>query len=87
MLKKKVAIKKITPMCRHKHDAKHVLREMRLMRYLGGSDIENFLNVRRMIISLALSILGKHENIVTMEDLHIREAADELYIIMVMEID
>lgn len=34
-LRRKVAIKKITPMAKHKSDAKHVLREMRLMRYLG----------------------------------------------------
>jgi serine/threonine protein kinase len=56
---KKVAIKKITPVVKHTEDAKHVLREIRLMRYLGI-----------------------HENIVTLEDLHIRESSDELYIIM-----
>eukprot|EP01035_Chromulina_nebulosa_P017087 gene17087-22600_t len=33
-LGKKVAIKKITPMAKHVEDAKHVLREIRLMRYL-----------------------------------------------------
>jgi serine/threonine protein kinase len=32
---KKVAIKKITPMARDCIDAKHTLREIRLMRYLG----------------------------------------------------
>ena len=31
----KVAIKKISPMAAHSQDAKHVLREVRLMRYLG----------------------------------------------------
>jgi serine/threonine protein kinase len=56
---KKVAIKKITPVVKHVEDAKHVLREIRLMRYLGV-----------------------HENIITLEDLHVRESADELYIIM-----
>ena len=56
---KKVAIKKITPMCKHTIDAKHVLREIRLMRHMG-----------------------KHENIVTLEDIFIRESADELYIVM-----
>ncbi len=33
---KKVAIKKIQDMSKHAADAKHVLREIRLMRYLGG---------------------------------------------------
>lgn len=56
---KKIAIKKITPMAKHVMDAKHVLREIRLMRHMG-----------------------KHENIVTMEDLIVREASDELYIVM-----
>ena len=32
----KVAIKKITPMAKHTNDAKHVLREVRLMRYLSA---------------------------------------------------
>lgn len=32
---KKVAIKKITPMAKTVADAKHVLREVRLMRYMG----------------------------------------------------
>jgi serine/threonine protein kinase len=32
---KRVAIKKITPMAQQTVDAKHVLREIRLMRYLG----------------------------------------------------
>ena len=56
---KKIAIKKITPMAKHITDAKHVLREIRLMRHMG-----------------------KHENIITMEDLVVRESSDELYIIM-----
>lgn len=56
---KRIAIKKITPMAKHVTDAKHVLREIRLMRHMG-----------------------KHENIITLEDLIVREAADELYIIM-----
>lgn len=34
-LGKKVAIKKITPMAKHIYDAKHVLREIRLMRHMG----------------------------------------------------
>ena len=34
-LGKKVAIKKITPVAKHSTDAKHVLREIRLMRHLG----------------------------------------------------
>jgi serine/threonine protein kinase len=55
----RVAIKKITPMAKHTLDAKHILREVRIMRYLG-----------------------KHENIVTLENLHVRECDDELYIIM-----
>jgi serine/threonine protein kinase len=59
LLSKKIAIKKISPVTKHIDDAKHVLREIRLMRYLG-----------------------KHENIVTLEDLIIRESADELYIVM-----
>jgi serine/threonine protein kinase len=58
-LNKKVAIKKITPMARHITDAKHVLREIRLMRHMG-----------------------KHENIITMQDLIVREASDEVYIVM-----
>ncbi len=56
---KKVAIKKITPMAKQITDAKHVLREMKLMRHMG-----------------------KHENVVTLIDLIVREAHDELYIIM-----
>lgn len=56
---RRIAIKKITPMAKHVMDAKHVLREIRLMRHMG-----------------------KHENIITLEDLIVREAADELYIVM-----
>jgi serine/threonine protein kinase len=56
---KRMAIKKITPMAKHITDAKHVLREIRLMRHMG-----------------------KHENIITLEDLIVRESADELYIVM-----
>lgn len=56
---RRIAIKKITPMAKHIMDAKHVLREIRLMRHMG-----------------------KHENIITLEDLIVREAADELYIVM-----
>ena len=56
---KKVAIKKVTPMAKHIDDAKHVLREIRLMRHMG-----------------------KHENIITLEDLFVREHSDELYIVM-----
>ncbi len=56
---KKVAIKKITPVAKHIMDAKHVLREIRLMRHMG-----------------------KHENIISMDDLFYRESYDELYIIM-----
>lgn len=58
-LKKKVAIKKITPVAKHVYDAKHVLREIRLMRYMG-----------------------QHVNIITLEDLYLRDHADELYIVM-----
>lgn len=54
-----VAIKKITPMTRSIDDAKHVLREIRLMRHLG-----------------------KHEHIVSLVNLIIRDTDDELYIIM-----
>eukprot|EP01041_Mallomonas_annulata_P002298 gene2298-4469_t len=57
--KKNVAIKKITPMTKHTSDAKHVIREIRLMRHMG-----------------------KHENIVSLDDLIVRETADELYIVM-----
>ena len=56
---KKVAIKKITPITRDIQDAKHVLREIRLMRHMG-----------------------KHENIISLYDLYVRESADELYIVM-----
>ena len=59
VLSKRVAIKKITPISKHLSDAKHVLREIRLMRHLG-----------------------KHENVVSLEDLVVREASDELYIVM-----
>lgn len=55
----KVAIKKISPMAQDIVDAKHVLREIRLMRYLGT-----------------------HPNIITLEDLWIKEQHDELYIVM-----
>lgn len=58
-LNKKVAIKKITPVSKHTYDAKHVLREIMLMRHMG-----------------------KHENIITLEDLTFRERSDELYIVM-----
>lgn len=56
---KKVAIKKISPMSKHIDDAKHVLREIRIMKYLGI-----------------------HENIITLEDLIVRETNDELYLIL-----
>ena len=46
-------------MAKHATDAKHVLREIRLMRHMG-----------------------KHENIITLEDIIVRETADELYIVM-----
>ena len=46
-------------MAKHVTDAKHVLREIRLMRHMG-----------------------KHENVITLEDLIVREQADELYIVM-----
>ena len=55
----KVAIKKISPMAAHSQDAKHVLREVRLMRYLGV-----------------------HENIITLKNLSMKDANDELYIVM-----
>jgi serine/threonine protein kinase len=58
-LNKRVAIKKITSMCKYVTDAKHVLREIRLMRYMG-----------------------RHENIVSLYDLYVRDSADELYIVM-----
>jgi len=58
-LGKRIAIKRISPMAKHTSDAKHVLREIRLMRHMG-----------------------KHENVVTLEDLIVRESADELYIVM-----
>ena len=54
-----VAIKKITPISKHSIDAKHVLREIRLMRHMG-----------------------RHENIISLRDLHVRDTADELYIVM-----
>jgi len=56
---KRVAIKKITPMAKHTTDAKHILREIRIMRHMGT-----------------------HENIISLEDLIVRDAADELYIVM-----
>ncbi|KAG5187265.1 kinase-like domain-containing protein [Tribonema minus] len=56
---KRVAIKKITPMAQQAVDAKHVLREIRLMRYLGV-----------------------HPNIISLEDVAVREFDDELYIVM-----
>ncbi len=58
-MNRRVAIKKITPMAKHTVDAKHILREVRIMRYMG-----------------------RHENIVSLEDLYVRETDDELYIIM-----
>ena len=54
-----VAIKRVSPISTHVIDAKHVLREIRMMRYLGA-----------------------HENIITLKDLFLREAEDELYIVM-----
>jgi serine/threonine protein kinase len=58
-LNKKIAIKKVTPVAKHVQDAKHVLREVRLLRYLG-----------------------RHENIISLEDLIFRDQSDELYIVM-----
>ena len=55
----RIAIKKITPIFRDIDDAKHVIREIRLMKHMG-----------------------KHDNIITLHDLIIRENNDELYIIM-----
>ncbi|CAM9817004.1 unnamed protein product, partial [Discosporangium mesarthrocarpum] len=46
-------------MAEQKMDAKHVLREIRLMRYLAV-----------------------HDNIISLEDVFVREAYDELYIVM-----
>ncbi|CAM9543585.1 unnamed protein product [Discosporangium mesarthrocarpum] len=56
---KKVAIKKIKHMAEQELNIKHVLREIRLMRYLAA-----------------------HENIISLEDVFVREAYDELYIVM-----
>ena len=56
---RRVAIKRISPMAKHTVDAKHILREVRIMRYMG-----------------------QHENIITLEDLIVREKDDELYIVM-----
>ena len=56
---RRVAIKRISPMAKHTIDAKHILREVRIMRYMG-----------------------RHENIITLEDLIVREKDDELYIVM-----
>lgn len=58
-LQKKIAIKKVTPVAKHIIDAKHVLREIKLIRHMG-----------------------KHENIISLEDLMYREQQDELYIVM-----
>lgn len=55
----RVAIKKISPMAKHTIDAKHILREIRIMRYMG-----------------------RHENIITLEDLIVDKENDELYIVM-----
>jgi serine/threonine protein kinase len=56
----KIAIKKITPVAsKHVVDAKHVLRETRLLRHMG-----------------------KHENIITLQDISYREHSDEIYLIM-----
>jgi serine/threonine protein kinase len=57
--KDRVAIKKVTPMCQHIEDSRHVLRELRLMRYMG-----------------------RHQNVISLEDIYIRPRADELYIVM-----
>ncbi|GMI13218.1 hypothetical protein TrVE_jg11028 [Triparma verrucosa] len=57
--KEKVAIKKIKPMCSDVWDAKHTLRELRLMR-----------------------LLEHHPNVISLRDLNIVEANDELYIVM-----
>ncbi|CAM9320624.1 unnamed protein product [Ectocarpus sp. 12 AP-2014] len=46
---KKVAIKKIHPMAQHVVDAKHVLREIRLMRYLGSHP--NIVSLEDLFIS------------------------------------
>ena len=55
----RVAIKKISPISAHAQDAKHVLREMRLMK-----------------------VLGRHDNVVSLKNLFVREQDDELYIVM-----
>ena len=44
----RVAIKKITPMARDVMDAKHVLREIRLMRFLGAH--ENIISIFDLIV-------------------------------------
>jgi len=62
ILSKRIAIKKIFPMAASRTDARHVLREIRLLRHLG-----------------------KHENVVTLEDLIINgndDTKDELYIVL-----
>jgi serine/threonine protein kinase len=45
---RRVAIKKITPVAAHATDAKHVLREIRLMRFLGGH--ENIISLHDLIL-------------------------------------
>ena len=57
--REKVAIKKIKPMCEDVWDAKHTLRELRLMR-----------------------LLEHHPNVISLRDLTIVPADDELYIVM-----
>jgi len=54
---RKVAIKKICPMAKSVYDAKHTLREIRLLRHCG-----------------------QHPNVITLLDLMVDEANDELYI-------
>ena len=81
-----VAIKKVTPMAKTVMDAKHVLREVRIMRHMGnmmtnGRTIVLIFNISSCVLS-NIPFLGKHENIITLEDLIVREAADELYIVM-----
>eukprot|EP00953_Heterococcus_sp_UTEX-ZZ885_P021901 12180-Heterococcus_DN1.PRE.1 len=58
---KRVAIKKITPMAQAAVDAKHVLREIRLMRYLGVHP-----NIISLEVSASLKILFKPDCIAIM---------------------
>ena len=83
-----MAIKKITPMAATVTDAKHVLRELRLLRYMGRHQNVRVRGARRRRRRRGGGAHGPPRGpravaqIISLKSVCVRERADELYIIM-----